>query len=79
MKYSAKRRAQEAEDGISSGRHPLNSERRRANRRKPGKAGLMAARKKKEKVSWRTNDTPVWFLWQLLPFTGWISGDHWVA
>ena len=49
QKEAKERREYEAKTGQISKRHPLNSERRRANRRKPGKAGVLAARKKEQK------------------------------
>lgn len=49
-----KRREEELEEtGTLSTRHPLNSERRRANRRKPGRVGMIAKRKKEERVNKR--------------------------
>ena len=39
---------------VDMNRHPLNSERRRANRRKPGRAALIA-KAKREKVAERAN------------------------
>ena len=41
MQQEAKRRREAGE--VDETRHPLNSERRRANRRKPGRAGKIAA------------------------------------
>jgi hypothetical protein len=38
---------------VSDGRHPLNSQRRRANRRKPGKAGMLAAAKRDRKAKFQ--------------------------
>lgn len=56
---AAKRRA--SGEGTNSGhKHPLNSERRRANKRKPGKARMIAEMKKQAKSDWDAKSQSAW-------------------